>query len=292
MFQKTERKNIKLTPRIAEQLSILNTFKGQRPISTKWVNDLANSMREGLFLSGHVGLAIYKNNGASEKYLVNGQHQLQAAIISKSQPDIIYEEYLCETMDDVSLLYRQFDNHKTRSLQNLVGMEMEALGLTDWPVRIASLIVTGAAMKEGLFGAHKNVKVQLLKKYIGIGKHIKNLFTDIPEGSWQKETNHLRRGPVLHAMLLTLEKSQADSKLFWVDVRDGEGLNRAQAQYKLREFLKESNFDRGRGASGNNRRTVSQHEMTSRCITAWNAFRTNSKTRLTYYPGKPIPKAV
>ncbi|GAF85187.1 unnamed protein product [marine sediment metagenome] len=287
MFTKIKKESITLNVRRAEELLKLNVFKNQRPLRPMWVNDLTNKMREGLFTSGHIAVAIY--NG--EKYLVNGQHQCHSAIISKMRPDVIYEEYRCDTMDDVSLLYGQFDNHKSRSLQNLVAMEMEALGL-DWPRRVGSLVVSGAAMREGIGAKSKDVKVPLLKKYLPSGKQIKNILTDVDDGDTLNSYRHLTRAPVIHAMILTLEKSQSDSWRFWVDVRDGEGMKRVQPQYKLREFLKESNFDKGRGASGNNRRTVGQHEMTSRCIIAWNAYRKNITTNLKYHPTKPIPRAV
>lgn len=281
-----------LTTRFAERLLTYNTFKGQRKLDAEWVGNLTNIIREDLFTVGHIAVVTYANGGKPIDYLVNGQHQCNGVVAANKPVKVVFEKYLCDTMDDVSLLYEQFDNHKTRSLQNLVTMKQDALGIIEWPSKIANLTVTGAAMKEGKFNASKHVKVSLLPEYLRHGKFLRKLLTDIPSGSWAKECAHLMRGPVVSAIFTTWEKSQSDSERFWIAVRDGEGLKRTEPQHKLRDFLKESNFDRGRGAVGGARRTVNQHEMTSRCITAWNAFRKGQSTDLKYFPGKPIPKAI
>jgi len=290
MFEKKSRELIKVTPKIAERVLLSNEFKGQRDLTPKWVSYLANCIREDLFTVGHIGVVIYQNGKEESKYLINGQHQLNAVLVANKPIEAVLDIYQCDSPEDVSLLYRQFDNYKSRSLINLVSMELYSLGY-DWPSKIANLVVSAAACVRNMRFAHKTLKVELLKPFSKEGEFIKRIITNIPDGNYQKHSAHLCRAPVVHAMILTWYKCQSDSERFWVDIRDGEDLKRSMPQYKVREFLKQSNVDRGRGAVRNNRNPVSEHEMTSRCITGWNAFRENKSTKLTYYPNKPIPKA-
>lgn len=292
MFQKIEKKLVSLTPAKAEKLLAFNTFKSQRKVDKRWVAKLANYINEDLFTTGHIVFAVYGENENKITYLLNGQHQSSAVLTSQKNIDVVVDKYLCPTMDDVSLLYRQVNNAKISTIQDLVKMEVDALGL-NWPIRIASLVVSGAALKERMSQAHKNLKVELLKQYIKQGRFINSLFCNLPEDVLQKDIKHLFRSPVIHAILLTYEKSIKDSEIFWANVRDDNGLLRTMPEKKLLDFLRESNFDKGRGASGSNRRIVNHHEMTSRCIIAWNNYRRKKKIRaIIYHPTKPIPKAI
>jgi hypothetical protein len=290
MFKKILKKERQLTPQFADKLLKLNTFEGQRKLKPWWISDLANIIRRDLWTNGHIAVVHHSDNGTPSQYLLNGQHQCNAVKTANKAVDVTYEEYDCGSdMEAVSLLYRQFDNHRPRSLLDLTVMEMQSLELK-WDHKIGSLVVSAAALKQGLYYADKNEKVELLRQYIDHGNFIEQIITDVEDGSWRKESKHLMRSPVILAMMDTWEKNKEDAEEFWGDVRDANLIAKHTPQHKLRDFLKESNFDRGRGASGNNKRTVSQHEMTSRCITAWNAFRSGDPTRLTYFASKPIPK--
>lgn len=293
MFTKIKSQKMELTPKIAERLLLLNTFEGQRQLRPWWVSELANRIRDGVFTCGHVAIAIYTNgSGEPEKFQVNGQHQCNGVLVANKSVDVMYEEYDCGTdMENVSYLYRQFDSHAGRSIDNLVKMELLALKL-DWPVRIGQLVVRGASLLKGQEGAHKNHKIALIKAHIEHGNFVNNILTCCSADEKKfATTKHLLRGSVVHAMILTYEKSQKSAKDFWENVRDGEGLKKSQPEYVLREFLKDTSINRGRGATVFKNRTCSDHEVTSKCISAWNAYRRGEKTVLKYFASKPIPKA-
>jgi hypothetical protein len=80
--------------------------------------------------------------------------------------------------------------------------------------------------------------------------------------------------------------------MFWKQVRDGEGLTRSMPSHKFREYLMTHNYGVGRGTQGAPGHVVSFHEMVSKGVTAWNAFRKGKTTDLKYFPGKPIPEAL
>lgn len=282
---------INLTPRMAENFLALPTYKGQRPLRVNSLNLLTNEMRAGSFHGSDIGIAQLNYN-SSEEIMINGQHTCNSVLMANKSQYVVLKRFECDDADDLNKAYGSFDTIGTRSVQNLVAMKAASLDL-DWPLRICGLVVSAAAILENVQNAHKTVKVSLLRKYLKVGKFINNILHEyLPEKTSYKDIAHLMRSPVAACMMLTYEKCQSDSIQFWAEVRDGEDLKRTMAPFKVREFLKESNYDRGRGAAGNNRRTVSQHEMMSRCITGWNAFRKNSKTDLKYYPSKPVPKPI
>lgn len=281
---------IKVNPHKAERLLTLNNLSSQRPLRPALINLLASKIREGTFRNGEIATAVlkYQNN---EMVLVNGQHQCHAIIMTGETVSAKYEEYSCETPKDLSILFRQFDTHGMRSLGDLVRIEADALDLK-WPLKICHLIVSGASLKNGNnMYAHKTEKVEFLQENLEIGEFINYILHEsLPPDTTTKDTAHLRRSPVITAMMLTYDKNQSISEKFWIDVRDGEGLKRSMPTYKLREFLRTSAYDRGRGAL--RARPVTAHEMTARCITAWNAYRKGESTSLKYFPNKPIPKAI
>jgi len=289
MFVRKSKKTIKLTPRMTEELLKLDLFGAQRPLRTKWISTLANIIREGLFLTGEIGIAVLKYDGDKE-VLINGQHQLHAVAIANKPIEVEYTVYECESPQDASLLYSQFDNHSPRTLANVVKAEAYGMEL-DWSVKCCSLLVGAASIIEKMDQAPKYQKRELLGSYLKQGHFLNDLLFTAENGiNAGKEYAHLRRLPTVYSILKTWEKSQSDSKRFWTDVRDGEALTRSMPAFKLRNFLMTHNWNRGRGTGGVPGKIASFHEMACRSITAWNAFRKETTTDLKYYPNKPIPE--
>ena len=292
MFKKESSAKKILTPKLAEQYLSLNTFERQRQLRRSHVLMLLSRIDAGLFLTGNIGIANVAVENETISYLVNGQHQCNAVLAANKNIDVVVEKYSCENMRDVSLLYQQYDNHASRSLANLVTFHASAIGI-DWPPRIANLIVSGAALREG-WGKKlgKQEKVEMLERYMEQGNFIKKLLTETPDKKPGAETKHLRKSPVICAILLTWEKCQRDTKEFWENVRDGEGLTRKSPQFKLREFLRDTNFSAGAWAGVTTKKPATQHEIVFRSIVAWNAYRKNISTALKYYVSKQIPRVL
>lgn len=293
MFEMSQKPEIaRVTPHTAEKWLNMNTIKPQRPLKPRLINTYSNKMRNGEFRTGEIAFAKLAYNG-HETVLVNGQHTLNSIIVSGVTIDAKVEHYVVHTPSDLSLLYQQFDTYGGRSLGDLVRVEAAMLGI-EWPPRICSLIVSGACLKENKKDAYnKEERTAMLRRYLEQGAYINEILnTTVPADlSKSKHCSHLMRSPVIHAMLCTWDRHQEQSKSFWMRVRDGENLKRQSPEYKLRSFLMMHSYAYGNG-SLNGKRMVSHHEMTSKCITAWNAFRKGTPTNLAYYPTKNIPKAV
>ena len=286
MFRQIVLDKTLLTVEKAKKLLDVNTYVGQRDLIPIHVQTLEKAIEDGTFIGGEIGIANLKYNG-NQKVLVNGQHQSHVVIQTGKPVHVIWKEFECYDPEDLALLYRSFDNHRSRSLSDVLKPEAQALGIT-WPSRIVSLVLSGAILKEGRKTTVKNDKVELLRNYIRPGEFIDSLLTD-KNKVMRKMVRHMLRAPVIAAIMLTWEKSQSDSRIFWSSVRDGENLTKLDPAFKLREFLTIANVFSGRGAAKT--RYAIPKEMTSRCINAWNAFRKGQPTDLRYYPQSPIPKA-
>lgn len=285
MFRENSTKIITVNKTQAEDFLKLNTFEAQRRISPLYVKKLEKEMGDGTFLIGEIATAIEHYDG-NKKVLVNGQHQCQAVVNTGKVIKVVYEVYDVDNPLDLSLLFRKFDNNFLRTLGQKSLVEARALEV-DWSPKIVSLVTSGIRYKTtggtGKTGA--DIAIDELRNHLKVGDFINRLFV----GS-DPQPRHLMRGPIIHAIMLTYEKSQTDSTIFWRQVRDGEGLNKSDPAKVLRDFLLTTSVGFGRGMQ--DVKLVSIHEMTSKAITAWNALRKNTKTDLKYYSTKPTPRAV
>ncbi|MDD5722682.1 MAG: hypothetical protein PHY29_02955 [Syntrophales bacterium] len=276
-----QQKLVDLTPEMAENLLKINNYPVQRPLRERHLKDIIKAIEEDRFVGGEIATVKCFFDGGGN-FLVNGQHQAEAVVRTGKTVSVVFKKFTVDSSEDLALLWQQFDHHAPRSLANDTHTEAYALGI-QWPERISRLMVTGASLKEGKMDASKQEKVLLLKRYLRAGE----AFAPLLEGDGAR---HLRRGPVVSAMLMTWEKNQEQCREFWSDVRDGENLKRSMAAYKLRDYLLSTNISRGMGARMS--RSVTVREMLSKCIVAWNAYRKGESTALKYFPEKPVPKAV
>jgi len=283
MFTENSTKIIMVDKQQAADFLKLNTFESQRKINTNHLKKLEREIEGGTFRVGEIATAIKHYNGG-EKVLINGQHQAQAIINTGTKIKAVYEVYDVFTPTDLSLLFRKFDNNFVRTLGQKSIVEAKALGVP-WSNKVISLMTSAVRYKTGPYIKFTDSAIDDLRHYLKVGDFVNSLFEES-----EKLPMHLTRGPVVHAILLTWEKSQSDTERFWKLVRDGESLKKSDPAFSLRDYLLTTSVGVGRGVSDTKR--ASQHEMVSKCVTAWNAYRKGTKTDLKYYSIKPIPKAV
>jgi hypothetical protein len=268
----------------AEEFLKLNNYIGQRKLNERKARELEEKQEDGRFLIGHFALARKDFNGG-ETVLVNGQKQSTSIINTGIPMTAVVSLYSCPTPEDLALLFRQFDGHETRSLQQCIMAEAHALKI-DWCPTIVARIASAAAFLEGKAQATKDEKVEILQHYLREGDFINEIL-----GGHTADSPHMMRASVIIPMIMTWKKSHEDAKKFWMNVRDGEGLKKHMPEYRLRNYLMQVKQNHGRGASYANR-VVTAHEIISKCLTAWNASRKGEATALKYFSDKPIPKAI
>lgn len=283
-----------LTPKKAEKFINMDSLEAERKVRPRLLNIYANKIREDLFHPPTIATAELNYNG-NQAIRINGQHVCHAVIQSNKPIRALRLRFSCDTPEDASMLYRQFDQgYGNRSLQNFTQIEAKHALKLEWPPRICSLVVSASGKKSGKTNLTKEEKVALLSQNLDQGAFVNFILNkSLPEGTAQRETAHLRKGCLVAVMMVTWEKCHQVAEDFWMRVRDGEGLAKTDPSKLLRDFLIMSSLTIGRGLKYSERKSVTEHEMQFRAMVAWNAFRRKKKLRiLKYYPNKPVPKPV
>ena len=286
-----ERSRGRLGKQKAEKYLQFNTYEGQRSLRSMRITELAKKLVDGRFTTARIAIVQPLNGGTA--VLVNGQHQCHAIVNANVTVDMFLETFFLDDEDDTTAtadIYAQFDEGGLRSVADIAKPYAVAYGMGEWGNRAIGNIVGALAYREwGQNARHhtKDARAKLLGKY---GPDARFLHTV----AWQDhdDTRHVRRVPVMVAMLATKAKSVADSAEFWGQVRDGELLKRTDPAHKLRYFLTNLAVGRGlRAANDNSRATWG--EVIGKCYIAWNAYRTEKPLKMLKYvdaEGKAFPK--
>jgi hypothetical protein len=268
----------------AMDLLELNTYEGQRPLRPKHIAMLRGEIENGRFLYGDIAIARLDYEGKRE-VLVNGQHQLKAEILADIPIRVIYQVYSCQTPEDVSDLFRRFDNHASRSLGDTVVPESLALGI-DWKPKVLRIVVSAAVSVNGAEEWPKSEKVRLLGLYVKQGGFVNNIVKE------SRGSRHLLRASVVRAMMETYDKDWQSAKIFWEDVRDGAELKKNDPALLLKNYLQMTAISSNNRKAAPSHEVVTSREMYVKCLHAWNASRSGTKTNLRYLPDAPIPRLV
>ena len=273
----------------AEELLKLNTYGAQRPLNQKKLSHLVWVLKNEYFRTGEVAIAIIKDdNGKKTKVLVNGQHQLHAVVEVDDTIIVMYEEIECDTWEDVAFVYGTFDQGG-RGYGDLLAPYADAYDI-DWPPRFTKLVSSGGLFKDGRINWDRTKKVAALHEYVKPGEFVYSIFSANGNGklAW-KECKHLARRSVVAAVMATWEKHKEQAKIFWIKVKDGDDCKKGDPAMVLRDFLRDTSVDTGRGSQYSKKAT--EKEVYKKCIVAWNAHRRGDPTQLKIYNGT-IPKII
>ena len=269
----------------AMDLLELNNYRGQRTLRPKHVTMLRNEMENGRFLTGNIAVAIL-NYDEKRKVIANGQHQLKALLAVNIPIRVVYQEYSCDGPEDMANLYSGFDNHAARSLGDVVVPESIAVGVDGWKGKTLRVVVSAAVSISGAEEWPKREKAHLLGLYAKQGGFVNNIVKD------SRSSRHLMRSPVVRAMMETYDKDWQSAKIFWEDVRDGAELKKNDPALLLKNYLQMAAISARNVKSAYRQESVTAREMYVKCLHAWNASRSGTKTNLRYLPDAPIPRLV
>jgi hypothetical protein len=273
----------RVTKKLAEQWASMEQVRNDRQLSVKRVEAYRMMASRGMMRPVQWAKAMCLET--NETYRVNGKHTSTAFSSMDAVPDYvtaIIEEYQCETLRDVAELYGTFDTRLQMRTASDINKSFAGIDddLCDLPIKIVNLGVTGVSMwkwknvydkyppterAECLFDPEVKLFLRFVYEVVGSSS----------------STKRLRRGPVTWAMFATWKKSRSAAMEFWSAVRDETGEHNKTPDRKLSRWLLETSVGR---RSGN-------PEMYARCIHAWNAWRSNGQTNLTYHADKPLPAA-
>lgn len=274
----------KITKAMAEKWCSMEQVRNDRPLSTSRVDAYKKMAAAGLMRPVH--WAKVHCLETQENYRVNGKHTSTAFASMDDLPDTLQayvEEYQCDTLRDVAELYATFDSRLTTRTTSDINRSFAAVDpeLCDLPAKIINIGITGISLwKWGQSYASHPAAERAECLFNPDDKAFFRWLADVVNSS--KSHKRMRRTAVVHAMYATFRKSRKDATEFWTAVRDETGTSPASPDRKLSRWLMENAAD----AAG---RRAGLSEVYARCVIAWNAWRTDGKTNLAYYPDAKLP---
>lgn len=285
----------KVTAPVAEYLLSINTYNGQRDIKEMHLQEIKKLLETDQYTSTIIGIAVCKHRGG-KKVLMNGQTTATAILQTGKVIDVLWQEAECSNDLDVAHYYATFDTVGKRGRKDISRAMKHALRLK-WPEKIVSLVMSAALLNESKKIRLPSEKQDLLKKYQAFGEFLFDMLKTEKDTLQQKELAYMLKKPVIYSLYLSYTKDENDCRFFWNKIKTGEKLDNSDPAKKLRDYLLRvgtpfTTSPKIDSINGDSPKTAAYHEVISKCITAWNAFRRKEKTDLKYYRDKGIPKAI
>lgn len=270
MYHLEKSKTEDVSPKRAQEiLTRRNTFEGQRPLGMPWANYLATAIKRKSLVKGAISFA---QNGNTEQVVVNGQHTLQAIVLSETTLRCTVDEYHYDEPDDLWRLYATFDVGRSRSQRDIV---VAARGLfnSDYlknaPLRLLTVVGTALyylASGKPVFGKSihdKTIKPRLLQENEVSVRFVESVYAG---------TNMVPDVPISTAMIATWRKCEKASE-FWPRVITGAELLRNSPEWHLARALGDQRTLSVRAAlSKRGGGTGRLFGMWNLCIGWWNTY--------------------
>lgn len=279
----------KLTQALAKRFSEMEAAPHDRALKQRRCDVLDKAVKHGTFRTCEWASAVCKETNT--EYRVNGKHtSTMFAEMNGSLPKgkrIIVERYECDTLEDVASLYATFDTRiSLRSTGDINRLFAAAhKDLAPLPVKVVNVAVSGmsyATWGEQYYSQQAEDRAALM---LSNPKFVVWM-SEILHG--ESSCRHLYRGPAAAAMFLTFNKAQQHATDFWTLVRDASGKTPKDPDRVLNRFLLDVTVASGRGLI-DGKKAAPNREVFVKCLHAWNAHRTGTKTKLAYYADAPIP---
>lgn len=270
------RLSVELDHELATNILNMVEFSSDRPLDNNHVMRLLTAMKRGTFLAEQVQIVTCKFAG--KDYRMNGQHTCWARLEMDEdlKCPIQHLKYAAKTENDMRRLYASIDRMKARSTGNIVCSYL--FDTAEWKafskrtlVKVAEALAFWVWESDHQRTMHDGDDRSYLLQttYFALGQHVAKFL----EASKGIAGQHVRRRPVVAAMLATFQKAPQIATEFWSAVRDGTGFgSKNDPRLVLRNGLVTSSISTGKGATAE-KKSVSAEEIYRWCIHAWNAFR-------------------
>ena len=261
----------------------LKPTEDERKVDDLHVQLLLDQMKMGLFLWDNVIIGTAKLNGVTHK--LNGQHTSWAVIFMQdAEPGYSGKvreiQYQVNNQQELIALYRTYDSAlSTRSQAHITTMAVAEIPQLKGIPRGLLNPLTSATMFWRFESKHerrRHMDVQrreVVEKNIVAVEKMARFFHKI-----SKEAPHLRRSPVMAAMVGSFDKVATKAPEFWQPVADGLGLNKSDPRYRLREYLQKTVLHASRGSQ---RDPVDAETMYRVCVNCWNKWRQGKLMQMT-----------
>lgn len=253
-------------------------FPGQRRVRPAHVKKLANAQKKGTFRQGtNIDIAVF----GKHKYLINGQHTLNAIMQSGMPQSLIVVYHTCTSMEEIHDLYVNFDNHLKRTPQdsmaayNIKGMDQLEGGLRRAIYGATGILSIGFSSinqwdisNEFAWFQDTNTRMKLVSNWMPEAIRVSN------DVKGQAFTPFISLVSVLSVALVTYRFADKP-EVFWAGLAEDDGLKRGDPRKAL--ILLYADKTRLR------KFTYQRHVISRYVASGWNAFR-RGEERTTVLP--------
>jgi hypothetical protein len=280
------------TKLLAEYYLSLEEFRDiEREVSDEHVASLVRAMETGQFMNAQAVISIAVCGWDKKERKLNGQHISWArSYVERAnyKPFIKVVRYKVDTEDEYRLLYKNFDRNRVRTAAHLAKM-----ALFDTPeyegIRKSTIQYLCAGAKFWRFHQERIksdvVHNALRYEFPDIGRTTGELLSYVIS----QQAYHLKRGPVIAAMMETIKAAKSKAVEFWNMIIEGLFQSKTDPPKLLADYLHRTVL--GSRSNVGTRQQVSSEEMFNVCIGCWNAYRAGKRLTKTP-PGKRAQRLV
>ena len=232
-----------ITPESARSILTNERYERQRPLDQSVVQEYALAMLNDEFRQGTViSFAVYKG----KRYLINGQHTLEAICRAGIALELGIEEIPVDTMEERSYWFSKYDRLKLRSLKQIYDANVihEAVNMNksqaDCLGACLPLLASGFSSAPRMHGSMRmyTSNPRLRMDFIKAWADEASQFYAAIKGAPGSLSMNIRRAPVFAVALVTYRFTGNDAGEFWADVAQADGLNQGDQRLALHVFLR------------------------------------------------------
>lgn len=261
--------NILITPEMALEILSQSDHEYQRPLRKARVDFLAREIKAGNFLSNTIAICI---DGSGKKYLVNGQHTLNAIFESGIAVNLPVQTFYVASKGDVAFVYARIDKQQKRTrgdtfraydMENKLGMSYTAVNRYGACAYFVLNNLKGSGEK-GLIS-----EFEVIEFMTEWNQYAKQFFTSIEMSNALRIP--LERKEVFAVGLITSRYSKRADE-FWHYVATDDGLHIGDPRKTLRNWLIDTGIGGGNNGQSRKKRLIRTVESIRCVVVAWNAF--------------------
>lgn len=270
---------VPLTAKLASQYATMDRFPRDREVKANLKAYLAKEIKEGRFRGAEWACCHVRETGVT--YRMNGKHtstifhEMFEAGEDVPDTNILVREYACDTMEEASALFATFDaKQNSRSKADVIrGFAVADKATADMPPRLLSILTASVAYNT--YGdKYRNLSPADQARLLLLNTEFAGWVKDLIGTAKQcREFKHLVRLAVVASMQKTWETDADDATEFWTELRDDSDAPKNAPQRVLYRWLKDTKI----GARDVVER-ISEKEVMSKCLQAWNAWRKKENT--------------
>lgn len=274
-----------LTPVEVATMCTRSPVRTEREFKPKRMDNLKQELASGMWRHDMVW-AVCKCKQDGKTYRVNGSHtsrmfkaHLDAGGKLPAEAWFVYVYYEVSTrqeVEDIHMTYDPKDSARTSSENNQIvysGIRDEVGETTQ---KVIDNLVSG--MSSGELGTDNTSESSV--------ERAERMRREKPFVTWaiamlkpptkkMKDIQHINRGPVIAAMLLTFKANPTQAKRFWTMVRDGSKFD-SPTWYpcdEIRKYLEHTSLYNPCGSRQSTKKNMdSAVNMTAKCLNCWNDY--------------------